>query len=226
MTRRLIVVTAGLSQPSSTRLLSDRIADAVIAAIGARGEAVDVEVVELRDLAGDLATMMTTQIPTPALAEVRERVSRADGLVAVTPVFTASYSGLFKMFFDALDADAVRGMPTIIAATAGSARHSLVLDHAMRPLFAFLGAVVVPTGIFAATEDFGSGESTGEEGLSGRIRRAADELAALIVADTGGVDGFVPTSTTRPRRSGNTVPGVSMGTGGSAFEVLLQPHLK
>lgn len=76
---RLIVVTGGLSQPSSTRLLSDRIADSVIAAIGARCEAVDVEVVELRDLAGDLATIMTTQIPTPALAEVRERVSRADG---------------------------------------------------------------------------------------------------------------------------------------------------
>lgn len=79
MSRRLIVVTGGLSQPSSTRLLSDRIADAVIAAIGARGESVDVDVVELRDLAGDLATMMTTHVPTPPLADVRDRVSRADG---------------------------------------------------------------------------------------------------------------------------------------------------
>ncbi|MFD6894785.1 FMN reductase [Rhodococcus sp. NPDC060086] len=226
MSRRLIVVTGGLSQPSSTRLLSDRISDAVIAAIEARGEAVDVDVVELRDLAGDLATMMTTHVPTPELREARERVSQADGLIAVTPVFTASYSGLFKMFFDALDTDSLRGMPTIIAATAGTARHSLVLDHAMRPLFAFLNAVVVPTGIFAATEDFGGGVGSDGEGLSGRIRRAADELAALMVADRAGVEGFVPTHSTRPRSSGNIVPGVSAGPGGSAFEALLQSHLQ
>ncbi|MGN5240407.1 FMN reductase [Rhodococcus sp. SJ-3] len=207
MTRRVIVVTGGLSQPSSTRLLSDRISGALIAAIEARGESLDVDIVELRDLAGDLATMMSTQVVTPALADIRERVSRADGLIAVTPVFTASYSGLFKMFFDALDPDVLRGTPTIIAATAGSARHSLVLDHAMRPLFAFLGAVVVPTGIFAATEDFGGGENRGEDGLPRRIRRAADELAAMMV-------------------TGNTASAVSEGRGGSAFEALLQSHLK
>jgi FMN reductase len=226
MSRRLIVVTGGLSQPSSTRLLADRISDAVIAAIGARDEAVDVDIVELRDLAGDLATMMTTHVPTPALAEVRERVSQADGLIAVTPVFTASYSGLFKMFFDALDTDSLRAMPTIIAATAGTARHSLVLDHAMRPLVAFLNAVVMPTGIFAATEDFGGGEGSGEEGLSGRIRRAAHELAALMVADRAGVEGLVPTHSTRTRSSGNIVPGASAGPRGSAFEALLQSHLQ
>ncbi|MCK0092741.1 FMN reductase [Rhodococcus sp. F64268] len=207
MTRRVIVVTGGLSQPSSTRLLSDRISGAVIAAIEARGESLDVDIVEVRDVAGDLATMMSTQVATSALADIRERVSRADGLMAVTPVFTASYSGLFKMFFDALDPDVLRGTPTIIAATAGSARHSLVLDHAMRPLFAFLGAVVVPTGIFAATEDFGGGANRGEDGLPRRICRAADELAAMMV-------------------TGNTASGVSEDRSGSAFEAFLGSHLK
>lgn len=98
----------------------------------------------------------------------------ADGLVVVTPVFSASYSGLFKSFFDVLDKDVLAGTPVLIAATGGTARHSLVLEHALRPLFAYLRAVVVPTGVYAASEDWGA------EGLDGRIERAAEELAALM----------------------------------------------
>ena len=200
MTRRIVVVTAGLTVPSSTRLLADQLADAVSAQVGARGEAVGVEFVELRELASDLATFMITGgIPTPRLAAVREQVSAADGLIAVTPVFSASYSGLFKMFFDALDPDALNGMPVLVAATAGTARHSLVLDHAMRPLFTYLRAVVVPTGVFAATEDFGS------HGLSDRITRAASELAAAVVsqgdhASPGSRPTWPPARGVRPAR--------------------------
>ncbi len=103
-------------------------------------------------------------------------MSGADGLIVVTPVFSASYSGLFKSFFDALsvsDPEALTGTPVLIAATGGTARHSLVLDHALRPLFSYLKAVVVPTGVYAASEDWGA------EGLNARIGRAAAELAAL-----------------------------------------------
>ncbi len=219
MSRR-IVVTAGLSQPSSTRLLADRIAAAVTAAVGARGESADVEVIELRDLATDLAiTVATGGLPAPAVARAREQVSHADGLIAVTPVFTASYSGLFKMFFDVLDTDALNGMPTIVAATAGSARHSMVLDFAMRPLLTFLRAVVVPTGVFAATEDFGDGEAGAA--LGSRIRRAAEELAALVVGERTGVDGFTPASSpARPRSSGN-----SLRAPGTPFQDLLRAHM-
>jgi FMN reductase len=218
MTHHIVVVTAGLSQPSSTRLIADRIADATAAAISARGEAVDVTVLELRELAVDLATMMTTTVPTSAIARAREQISGADGLIAVTPVFTASYSGLFKMFFDILDPDALNGMPTIIAATAGTPRHSLVLDHAVRPLLTYLRAVVVPTGVFAATEDFG-GDDAGAE-LGRRIRRAAAELAALVVAEQAGVEGFVPTDARRPRVTGNT-----LRPQGSAFRDLIRAQL-
>lgn len=101
----------------------------------------------------------------------------ADALIVVTPVFSASYSGLFKSFFDVLDKDALAGKPVLIAATGGSARHSLVLDHALRPLFSYLRAVVVPTGVYAASEDWGA------EGLDGRIERAAGELVALLPED-------------------------------------------
>ncbi|MFX0539968.1 FMN reductase [Ornithinimicrobium sp. Y1847] len=211
MTRRLVVITAGLSRPSSTRLLADRLAEAVQAQVSARGEAAHVEVIELRELAHELATTMTTGgLPTPAVTRARELVSSADGLIAVTPVFSASYSGLFKMFMDVLDTDAINGMPVIIAATAGTPRHQLVLDHALRPLFTYLRAVVVPTGVFAATEDFGGGEGGG---LAERVARAAAELATLMVAETGSVAGFVQgpgdlgraRSTARGRTSGTQI---------------------
>ncbi|MEU1270291.1 FMN reductase [Streptomyces sp. NPDC005799] len=171
---KLVVVSAGLSVPSSTRLLADRLA----AAVG-RQAPVEVEVVELRDLAVEIAHNFTNGFPGRALAAAQDAVTSADGLVVVTPVFSASYSGLFKSFFDVLDKDALDGKPVLIAATGGSARHSLVLDHALRPLFAYLRAVVVPTGVYAASEDWGA------EGLEGRIERAAGELAGLMTGLSG-----------------------------------------
>jgi FMN reductase len=213
VTRRLVVLSAGLSAPSSTRLLADQITDAVRAQVSARGEDVSVEVVELRELAHDLATATTSGgVPTPRLAHAHDLVSAADGLVAVSPVFTASYSGLFKMFVDTLDTDAVNGLPVVVAATAGTPRHSLVLEHAMRPLFTYLRAVVVPTGVFAATEDFG------DAGLEERVRRAAAELAAALVGGPDRVSGFAPDLAARPRRSGTRLPEPP------PFESLLRDH--
>jgi FMN reductase len=182
VTRRVAVVTAGLSTPSSTRLLSERLAAAVTGALAASGETVEVEVVELRPLAHALADNLLTGFPSAALADAVETVRRADALVAVTPVFSASYSGLFKTFFDVLEVGTLEGTPVLVGATAGTARHSLVIDHALRPLFSYLRAVVVPTGVFAASEDFGS---TDDGALSTRIDRAAGELAALVAARPG-----------------------------------------
>uniref|UniRef100_UPI0015F124CD CE1759 family FMN reductase n=1 Tax=Streptomyces sp. WELS2 TaxID=2749435 RepID=UPI0015F124CD len=155
---KLVVVSAGLGVPSSTRLLADRLAAAV------HGHTpVDVRVVEVRDLAVEIAHRFTSGFPGKALAAAQDAVAGADGLIVVTPVFSASYSGLFKSFFDVLDKDALAGKPVLIAATGGSARHSLVLEHALRPLFAYLRAVVVPTAVYAASEDWGA------EGLPERI---------------------------------------------------------
>ncbi|MFE1538595.1 CE1759 family FMN reductase, partial [Corynebacterium bovis] len=168
----LVVLNAGLSSPSSTRMLAERIAGAVEAQVSKRGEGLETRILDLRDYASDLATVMATGIPTAALTEAQELVSGADALIAASPVFTASYSGLFKMFMDALGTDSLNGMPVVIAATAGTPRHSLVLDFAMRPLFTYLRAAVMPTGVFAATEDFGA-----ETDLDRRVQRAAAELA-------------------------------------------------
>lgn len=179
MTRRVAVVSAGLSVPSSTRNLADQLGAAVAGEIRARGETVQVDVVELRPLARSLADHLLTGFPSGDLAAAIELLRRADGVIAVTPVFSASYSGLFKTFFDVLEPDLLAGKPVLLAATAGTARHSLVLEHALRPLFSYLKAVPVPTAVFAASEDFGS--TTGAR-LAARVSRAAGELAGMLVA--------------------------------------------
>ena len=165
----IVVVSAGLSNPSSTRLLADRLAAATEEALGEAA----VTHVELRDLAHQLTDQLLTGFPGPELAAAQAAVRDADGLIVVTPVFSASYSGLFKSFFDVLEEGTLDGRPVLVAATAGTPRHSLVLEHALRPLFSYLHAVVVPTAVFAATDDFG------DAGLDRRIDRAAGELAAL-----------------------------------------------
>jgi FMN reductase len=195
-TRTIAVLSAGLSNPSSTRLLADRLAAATVAALRARGEDATVEVVELREHARDLADHLTAGFANEPLQAAIDTVVGADAVIAVTPVFSASYSGLFKTFFDVLDKDSLTGTPVLLGATAGTARHSLVVEFAMRPLFAYLRAVPVPTGVFAASEDWAGSGSTS---LAGRIDRAAGELAGLVAArpaTTGPVDPFAdpPTS--------------------------------
>lgn len=171
----IVIVSAGLSVPSSTSLLAERLGKAAQDRLTSAGHPVDVRHIELRGLAHALADNLLTGFPSGELASAIEAVTTADALIAVTPIFSASYSGLFKTFFDVIDKDALRGKPVLLAATGGTARHSLALDHALRPLFAYLHAKVVATGVFAATEDFG------HPGLDERIALAARELAEIVV---------------------------------------------
>lgn len=208
MTRTVVVVTAGLSEPSTTGMLGARLAEATTAALQARGEQVAVESVDLRPLAHPLADHLLTGFASAPLAAAQDVVHRADAVVAVTPVFSASYSGLFKMFFDVLDPDALVGVTVLLAATGGSARHSLVLEHALRPLFSYLRAPTVPTGVFAATEDWGASSAGGSAGtLADRIDRAAAELAELVLA--------------RPARASSDSTAVSAALTSVDFETLL-----
>ncbi|MFE4701940.1 FMN reductase [Streptomyces sp. NPDC056738] len=199
---KLVVVSAGLSVPSSTRLLADRLAAATAGRVSG---GVDLRVVELRDLAVEIAHNFTNGFPGRALSAAIDDVTSADGLIVVTPVFSASYSGLFKSFFDVLDKDVLAGKPVLIGATGGTGRHSLVLEHALRPLFAYLRAVVVPTGVYAASEDWGV------EGLAERVERAGGELAGLMTALSGAAPGptvSAPSASAEPG-PGATVPAQS-----------------
>lgn len=175
--QRLVVVSAGLSQPSSTRLLADRLTAAVVRQLANAGGQVQVQVVELLDHAHDITTQMLRGFAGDALDEALRALSAADGAIAVTPIYTASYSGLFKSFLDILEPTALTGLPVLLAATGGTERHSLALEYAMRPVFHYLHATTMPTAVYAATGDWGGSDSGASTGLTGRIDRAAAELA-------------------------------------------------
>lgn len=199
MTRNLVVVSGGLGQPSSTRLLADAVASAVVAALGEKelGSDTVVTVVELREAAHDIVNNLLTGFPSPSLQESLDAVTSADAVIAVTPVFAASYAGLFKSFFDLLEPDALAGVSVLVAATGGTERHSLALEYALRPLFTYLRAEVVPTGVFAATSDWGAADERDATGLAARIDRAAAELAEAVVrhaprAAGGGAEEITP----------------------------------
>jgi len=178
-TRKIAVIAAGLSQPSSTRLLADRLADATTRQLQDLGVDAEVTILELRDTAQDVVNNLMTGFPSPKLEAAIDTVTNADALIAVTPIFTTSYSGLFKSFIDVLDPASLTDMPVLIAATGGSERHSLALDYAMRPLFTYLHAQVVTTSVYAASSDWGSNGDATSGALPDRIERAARELAAL-----------------------------------------------
>lgn len=177
--RRIAVVSAGLSSPSSTRLLADRLAQATVMALAQLGIDAEVDAVELRDHAHDITNNMLTGFAPPALESMINRVISADALIAVTPIFSTSYSGLFKSFIDVVDREALTGKPVLIGANAGTARHSLAIDYAIRPLFAYLHAEPVSTGVFAASADWGA-QADDVAPLGARIARGAKELAAAV----------------------------------------------
>ena len=171
---KLAVVSAGTSDPSSTRLLADRTAERAAALAARHGNAVTVSVIELREIAADISTALTSQLVTPKLQQAITVLGEADGIIAAAPVYKAGPSGLFTSFFHILDNDLLIAKPVVLAATAGTARHALVADDAMRPMFAYLRTMTAPTSLFAAPEDWG------DPALATRIGRAALELVLLM----------------------------------------------
>lgn len=182
--RSIAVVTAGLSEDASTTRLARAIGQAAgDVVVRGGGEEPEVRLVNLRDIAhGITDAMLTGMVPEPVQAAM-DAVLTADALVAATPTYKASYSGLFKEFFDLFDEGALENLPTVVAATGGSPRHSLVLDTAMRPLMSYLKALTLPIGVYAATEDWA------DASLQSRIERAGAALAGMLGASAAGGDG-------------------------------------
>lgn len=177
--RRITVLSAGLGVPSSSRLLADQLAASAERQLAAAGYAVTIDVVELRDLAVDIANNFVAGYAAPRLAEVIAGVDASDGIIAVSPVFSASYSGLFKSFIDVLDPKSLEGKAVLLGATAGTDRHQMVLDFAMRPLFTYLRTRIAATAVFAGAQDWGNNDGGGSP-LSVRIDRASGEFVRLL----------------------------------------------
>jgi FMN reductase len=176
---KLAIISGGLREPSSTRLLAGRLEASVRAELDARGLTAESSFVELRPLGRPIMDAMLAGFAAPALESAFETVAGADGVIAVTPAFNASFSGLFKSFFDVLPEQTLSDMPVLMGATGGTERHSLVLEHALRPMFSYLHAIVSPTGVYAAVDDFGA---QGGATLGQRITKAAADFARLVQA--------------------------------------------
>ena len=173
---RLVVVSAGVSDPSSSRLLADRIAGKSLELVGVSGAQASASVVELAPLAVEIARATVSRFPSDQLQAAIERVAAADALIVSTPIYKAGISGLFKSFVDLLDNDLLVAKPVLLAATAGTSRHALVIDEQLRPLFGYMRALVLPTSVFAGPEDWAASE------LGERVDHAATELAVLVAA--------------------------------------------
>ncbi len=130
--------------------------------------------IELRELSNDISSALVTALVTPKLQQAITVLGDADAIIAATPVYKASPSGLLTGFLDVLDNDLLIAKPVVLAATAGTARHALVADDQLRPLFAYLRTMTAPTSLFAAPEDFA------DPALNKRIDRAALELVLLM----------------------------------------------
>lgn len=217
MNQSIVVVSGGLGTPSTSGLLGRQLAEAAANQLAATGIQADITVLELRDYATEITNNLLTGYAPPRLQEAIDAVTAADGLVVVSPVFTASVSGLFKSFIDVLDPKSLEDKPVLLAATGGSPRHNLVIDYAMRPIFSYLRASIMPTSVFASPEDWGADQGHGS--LADRERRAGKELAlsmnvgnsagaAPVSRDLGDTRSIAPnvSDTANPRDSMSSLP--------------------
>ena len=188
----LVVVAAGTSVPSSTRMLADQLTKATREALARHGQSAHVTVLEVRELAHEIVDATFTRFPGEKLGAAIEEIGRADGVIAVTPTYNQSYSGLFKALFDVIEPGTLAGVPVALGATGGTARHSLAIDYALRPMFAYLKADVVPTTVFAASEDFGAVTTAADENsLAARAGRVGTELGDYMMRFAGVTAGAV-----------------------------------
>lgn len=184
---RLAVVSGGLGDPSLTARLASRLGDAARADLERRGIEVLTTEVTLRPLATDVAQAHVGTTRTPRLEAALEAVLEADAVVVAAPTYKASMAGMAHAFWELLDDGALAGVPVLLGATGGTARHSMVIDTALRPLFAQLCALTLPRGVFAATDDWGGGPAAadGTEALDRRIDTAGRSLAEAVQRGRG-----------------------------------------
>jgi len=176
MTRplRLVAVSGGLQRPSKSAALAEHLLDLIADEVPSTQS-----LVELGQLAPQLAgAVWRSQLPD-AVEQALAAVEQADVLVVATPVFRGSYTGLFKHFFDFVHQDALIDKPVLLAATGGSERHALVIDHQLRPLFSFFQARTLPLGVYATAHDFGDSRLQ-NEALIQRARSAIQRALPLV----------------------------------------------
>ncbi|HYD59136.1 MAG TPA: NAD(P)H-dependent oxidoreductase [Noviherbaspirillum sp.] len=175
--KKIVAISGSLSKPSRTRSLTEYIADRIAQRTTAR-----IQVVDIADLAGELAGAVSFSNIPASVIRAHKLIEEADLVILASPTYKGSYSGLFKHFLDLLDPSALKGKVTLLATTGGSDRHALVIEHQLRPLASFFETVTVPAGVYVKDSDFVNHAIPAEapSALHARIDLAAEQAAKLL----------------------------------------------
>ncbi|HMM62588.1 MAG: FMN reductase [Mesorhizobium sp.] len=173
---RIVALSGSTRRPSRSRSLAEAVAQAAAERIE-----VVVKSYDLIDAGPGLGAAFTREELSPEALAIIEDIENADALIAVSPVYKGSYAGLFKHLFDFVSPESLAGKPVVVGATGGGHRHSLVVEHQLRPLFGFFSALTVPTSVYASDHEFLDGRIT-DPGVRERAGQAASQLARLLLS--------------------------------------------
>lgn len=173
---RIVAFTGSTRRPSKSRTLAETIGQRVLSQIDA-----SIDFFDVADAGPGLGAAFNRSQLSPEAAAIIEAIEKADAVIAITPVYKGSYTGLFKHLFDFVDQNALINVPVLIGATGGGHRHALIVEHQLRPLFGFFSALVVPTSVYASDHEFLDGRLI-EKAVIERAETAATQLALLIAA--------------------------------------------
>lgn len=171
---KVVVVSGNTSRPSRTLALTEALLSGLRAVLP-----VEPHLIELGEIAPVLSGVLSRADASAELALQLRAIEEADVLIVGSPVYRASYTGLFKHLSDLVHHEALIDVPVLLAATGGSERHALVIDHQLRPLFSFFQARTLPPGVFASERDFHDYAITSPE-LLDRIRLAVERAVPLV----------------------------------------------
>jgi FMN reductase len=178
-TLRVVVVNGSPSEKSKTVGLVDVMLRTLTTALAAHDIAVEDTRIDVYRLGPAFTGASEREGLAPEIEDALRRAEEADLLIAATPVFRGSYTGMFKHFFDLIDQYALANKPVFLAATGGGDHHALVLEHALRPLFGFFQAMTLPVAVFASSGDF-DGTTLLNPRVYGRIEMAVDDVIDLL----------------------------------------------
>lgn len=171
---KVVGVSGSLQEPSKTTALVRSVLDAVALRAPAQ-----TQLVELARIGPSLAGALTREALPAEVEAVLRDIETADLLVVASPVYRASFTGLFKHLFDFVEQYALVGQPVLLAATGGGERHALIIEHQLRPLFGFFQSLTLPLGVYASSADF-DGYVLRPDGVTDRIDQAVDRALPLV----------------------------------------------
>ncbi|WP_353065098.1 NAD(P)H-dependent oxidoreductase [Arcanobacterium hippocoleae] len=176
---KIAAIWMGVSSESTTTKLTAQILKSISKHAQTLGVEIEFIEINLRDFAKQITLSILTPVPNAELTAAFESITTADAVITIAPIYKGAPIGIQTLFWQLIDDAALAGKPVLIGATGGTARHSLAIEYTMRPMLSYLKGIVLPSTIFAATDDWGS--TTGASALQRRIESVASELLQAVV---------------------------------------------